>query len=186
MKTKIFLLFFLLFALFVAPAFAEGSSGTATIEDGTSPPPTPPRTRTEPIVFDLFVMTPDYIILPFSSKITTTIDVYNRVSRDVEVMFVWTIIDSNDIQVKNGSFLHLILGYQQKTLDIEVPAPDVEGNYVLQVDVPEIDVTGSSTHPIRVYGIMSWLFGPGIWLLVVAVLVVAGAIFLVWIIYRCF
>lgn len=167
MKTQNLLLFFLIFALFIVPVFAENSSGTATIEDGTELPPPSPPGITDPIVFDLLVNTPDYIILGLSSKITTSIDVYNRVGRDAEVMFVWTIIDSNDIQVKNGSFLHLILGYQQTTLDVDVPAPKEEGDYTLQIDVPAIEVTGASTHPFHVYGILSFLLGPGWWILAI-------------------
>jgi len=129
------------------------------------PPPIMPPGRYEPIVFDMFVSTSDYIVLPFSSSVKATIDVYNRVGIDAEVMFVWTIIDSNNLQVKNGSFLHLILGYQSKTLEIEVTAPTEEGDYILQVDVPAIDVTGSTTYPFHVYGITTWLLGPGIFML---------------------
>jgi len=171
MKMQNLLLFFLITSLFIAPVFAEGTTdGTATVEE-SAVTPGPGGPKTEPIVFDLFVNTPDYIILPFSSSITTTIDVYNRVGRDAEVMFVWSIINDNNLQVKNGSFLHLILGYQQKTLDVEVPAPTDEGDYILQIDVPEIEVTGSSTHPFHVYGIIAWLFGPGWWLLAMIVFV---------------
>jgi len=166
MKMQNLFLFFLTVTLFIAPVFAEGTTteGTATVEESVPPPPPPPLppgTYYQPIVFDMLVSTSDYVILPFFPSVKATIDVYNRVSRDAEVMFVWTIIDSDNLQVKNGSFLHLILGYQTKTLKIEVPTPTEEGDYILQVDVPAIEVTGSTTHPFHVYGVTTWLLGPG-------------------------
>lgn len=182
MNTRTFILFFLILALLVTPVFAD-SEGTATVGGDEESSPLPPGTKTEPVVFDLFVMTPNYIILPFSSKITTSIDVYNRVSSDSEVMFVWTIWDSKNLQVKNGSFLYLILGYQQITLDVEVSAPSKEGDYTLQIDVPEIDVTGASTHPFHVYGILSFLFGPG-WWLALLIVTICAIVFLGWLLYK--
>jgi len=171
MKMQNLLLFFLITSLFIAPVFAESTTeGTATVEE-SAVTPGPGGPRTEPIVFDLLVQPIDYLVLPFSSSVTTSVDVYNRVGQDAEVMFVWTIFDRNNLQVKNGSFLHLILGYQQTTIDFDVPAPMKEGLYTLQVDVPAIEVTGASTREFVVYGTLSFLFGPGWWILTMIVFV---------------
>jgi len=169
-KIQNLLLFFLFTSLFIGSVYADSSEGTATVEDsGVTPGPGGPQI--EPIVFDLLVQPIDYLVLPFSSSVTTSVDVYNRVGQDAEVMFVWTIFDRNNLQVKNGSFLHLILGYQQTTIDFDAPAPTKEGLYTLQVDVPAIEVTGASTREFVVYGTLSFLFGPGWWILTMIVFV---------------
>ena len=187
LKTQNFLLFFLIIALFVAPVFAGTSDGTATVEDGTEDPPStsPPGTTTEPILFDLSITKiPDYIILPLHSSIPVTIHADSRNNRNAEMVIVWTIVDSNDVAVKNGSFSHLFYEYEEIDFDVELPAPKEEGHYVLRIDVFNNDnLSGTTSSPFHVYGILSFLLGgPGWWLL--AIFVAAGIIILSWLLRK--
>ena len=185
LNPKTFFLLLFLIILFIAPVYADDTSGTASVGDAEPPiVPSAPGTRDEPIVFDLFVESSDYIVLPFSSSVTTTIEAYNRVGRDAEVMFVWSILDSDNEPVKNGSFLYLVLGYQTVTIDVEVPVVTKEGEYVLKIDVPEIDVTGSSTYPFTVYSIVGYLLGPGIWIPAIIVILICSITFGYWLIHN--
>ena len=113
----------------------------------------------------------DYVVIPFQSTVGTSIEAYNRANRDAEVVFVWSITDVDDVQVNNGSFSYLVYSYEKELIDKEFPAPDEEGDYVLSIDIPDVQVSGSASYPFRVYSVLGWFVGPG-WFVAVAVGVV--------------
>jgi len=171
------LLFISLFLVENVFASDEGTSeGTAEVVGVSLPSPFPKLAY-----FDLSIINiPAYVVqFPFVESVTVTICIVNKNLEAHDVTFRCWLTDAKTGEtVFSMTQTIFISGSDKKEVFLKVPVLK-EGDYTFHVTIEEptnIVVSGGTTQTFKVYSIGAWLLGPGLFILIIILAVVAFAI----------
>jgi hypothetical protein len=148
-----------------------------------TPPVIIPPIPLLPLHFDVAMKLPSYLIFQVQPSFHATVTLTNTVNQPAEVQLYWWITSQNGQTTADGIASTYIQAYANKTIQLYPPTPTKQGNYTFHVNVkqPEgVQISGVTTQTFQVYGVASWLIGPGLFYLAIILIAVTFLIAVVW------